>query len=248
MNESMWVTKDWIPVLAAFVGACFAGIGAFLVSQMSAKITRHREHWRKHRNALVQLEYRLNEILCIVWDNRYLVQRIQEVMAKHDGRVPVTWMEPQPLPSVASEYPKLLRLELVNGFFSFQVKLRRHNDDIAQICSAHADMRSAKIRANIDRSQYVTSLGEYINNVGELQKAYDLIDKYTMELLARVRVSIRKDRLLDKAHFFTVPSCLPVTPDDVSMEIPIVEKGIEQVRAKSRQDIKEFFGDPPEGE
>ncbi len=242
MDDTVWTAKDWIPIVAAFVGAFCAGIGVFLATEVSAKIARNRERWRQHLNALVHLDYRLNEILCIVADNRYLAKKIQK-MEEDIGRVRVTWMELQPLPSVASEYPKLLRMELVNGLFSFQIKLRRHNDDIAQICRVYADMRSAKIRKDIDDDQYATSLGEYVNNASEMLKAYDLIDKYTKELLARIRISNRRDRLLIGSDYFTIPSCFPVTNDEVATEIPILEGEIEKVRATSNQDIKEFIGE-----
>jgi len=237
--------KDWIPVMSAFVGAFAGGFAAFWVSRINSRIDRNRKHWAQHRNALVRLEYLLNEAMSITSDNRYLAVDAANKLAKPDGRIPMMWFAPKALPRDSSLLIDLLRLEIINEAFSYFDKVRKLNDDMDMAYVAYSEMRGAMLRKDIDGNAYKRSLNEYKFNLERLGKAYHLMDHVTVGLLARVRVTLRMDSHHDKCRFYHMPRLEDVGLDEISSERSEVEQECVQIGARSRGEIARFLGDVP---
>src|SRR3972149_6444114 len=106
-----------MPLVAAAVGAFFGGLAAFVVSQVNESVKRRRERWFKHRNALVQLEYLLNEITDVLSANRHVATVAIGSIPKNDIGLRIVWSEPRALPYDSSLLTTFLRIELIKELF-----------------------------------------------------------------------------------------------------------------------------------
>lgn len=245
MSEASIGLKDWIPVIAAFLGALVAGIVAFGVSRVNSRIDRHRERWKMHWNALVQLEYRLNEILGITNDNRHHAKVAISAAAKSAERLRIVWSEPKTLPRDVPFMGEFLRPKLAEALFSYCETLRKLNNDTETLCKAFSEMRSALVRQDIKGTQYNQSLQEFGVGLSTLSKAYDLLDEKTEAMLARVRATEKADRLHDSDKFFNMPKLEEISDEVVRKERMLQQAEIDEVRARSRREIDKYFGDSP---
>jgi len=245
MDENTWNIHAWMPLVAAATGAFLGAFFVFYVSQVNERIKRNHIRWFKHRNALVALEYQLNEILGIVADIRSTARSALDSASTSDNAVVIIWTKPQTLPRNQSFLTALLRLEMINELFSYDQQMRKVNHDTRMIRQAYAQMRNAFLRKNLLREQYLQSLQEFRDNLQILIKAYDLIDNRTMKLLARTRATLKGDMIHDKNTFFKMPIPADISEDAISDELSSLEKEIVEVRSISRSEIKQYLGEKP---
>ena len=232
------------PLLAAAVGAFFGGIVAFLVSQMNERIKRHRKRWFEHRNSIPQLERMLNEVLDTTGANMHTAETVIDLAPGNETRLPIVWSELHPLPFDPTLQTNLLRIELINELFSFGVKKRRQNADTEVLCRAYSDMRDGLLRHDLNRDQYLASLAEFQQGLRVLMKGYRLMDERTLTLLARLRVSLYKDKTHDERgwSFYWMPKLEVVSKDEVKEERGILDKEIAETQSRSRDEIKKHLG------
>jgi len=242
MMEGFSNILQWMPVLAAAVGGIVGGLAAFFVSQVNESIKKRRKRWFEHRNALVQLEYLLNEITDIIAANRHIVTMAIDPITKKDIGLPIVWSEPHPLPYDSSLPTHFLRIEIINKLLSYGVKIRRLNNDIKTICRAYSEMRSGLLRQDLSKDQYLLSLAEFRKGLEYLMKAYDLMDERTQALLARSRATFQRDKLHDNGRFFRMPNLENITADEIDSELKRLREEIAEVQSRSRNEIKQWLG------
>jgi len=247
MTKNLSSIIQWIPVVAAAVGALIAGLVAFFVSQANERVKRHRKRWFEHRNALERLESLLNEITDIIAANRGNATKAIDAITKNDIGLRIVWSEPHTLPYDSSIRIMFLRIELINEFFSYGVKIRRLNNDTETICRAYSEMRSGLLRQDLSKNQYLLSLTEFQKGLENLLNAYDLMDERTQALLARTRATLLKDKLHDNRSFFgfllKMPKLENITMVEVDSELKRLRKEIAETQSRSRNEIKQYFGE-----
>ena len=241
MKDFLAHIKVWMPLVTAAVGAFFGAIFAFAVSQKNEKIKRHREIWREHRNALVELEQRLNENLGLLSDNRFHAQNMLNSENTHQEKMLMTWGRPQLLPRDTDLPRSLQRIELLNELMSYNEKIRKLNHDTQQLCDGYKEMRTARLSNNVPIEQYKSSWREYCAGLKTLLGAYDLMDHRTETLLARVRVTQREDTKHDKCRFFKMPSLVNISEQQIEEEGRKLAEEMNQTQEKSRHDIDKFL-------
>lgn len=233
-----------MPLLAAAVGAFFGGIVAFSVSQVNERIKGNRKRWFEHRNSLPQLERMLNEVLDTTGANMHTAETVINLEPRGETALPIAWSEPHPLPFDATMQTNLLRIELINELFSYGVRTRRLNADTETLCRAYSEMRSGLLRHDLSREQYLIGLVEFQQGLKILSKAYRLTDERTLTLLARLRVSLHKDKTHDERgwSFYWMPKPEVVSKDEVKEERGILDKEIAETQSRSRDEIKRYLG------
>ena len=244
MEDSSKILQ-WLPLMAAAIGAFFGGLAAFFVSQANERVKRHRKRWLEHRNAFVRLDYLLNEITDIIGSNRYIASLIIDAEREGDSRVPIIWTEPHLLPFDSTLLQKFLRIELSMEMFSYGIKIRRLKNDTETICRAYTEMRSSLLRQDINENQYLTSLNEFSVGMNNLLKSYDFMDMRTQALHARSRAAFNLDEHHDKRSFirflFRMPIIKHVSAEEIESELERLKKEIAETQSKSRKENEEWL-------
>lgn len=204
-------------------------------------VKRNRKRWSEHRDALMQLEFYLNEIMGILADNRAHARVVLSSASDAVNTIEVVWSEPRTLPRDMSFIQSFLRRELINALFSYNQTIRKLNNDTGMIRESYSEMRSAFLSRNLERSKYLGSLEEYRNGMRALKKAYRLMDDRTIDLLARTRATLTEDKVRDKGRFFKLPIPKDISRDEVNRELKRLREEIEQVRSRSRDELDEYF-------
>ncbi len=234
-----------MPVLAAAVGGIVGGLAAFFVSQGNERVKRHRKRWLEHRNALVRLEYPLNEITDIIAANRHIATMAIDSITKNDIGLLIVWTEPHALPYDSSLVTSFLRTELTNELFPYGVKIRRLNNDTKTICRAYSEMRSGLLRQDLSKDQYLPCLTKFRKGLEYLMKAYDLMDERTEALLARTRATFHRDKLHDNRSFlgflFKMPNLENISTVEIDSELKRLREEIAEIQSRSRNEIKQWL-------
>ncbi len=237
-------SSEWFP---AAVGAFFAAIAAFSVSQFNEKVRRHRKRWLEHFNALVPLDHALNETVDRLWANRALAHLAIDAIGQAGKGITVIYRLPSPLPRSDAHLRSYLRLELINEVFSFNVKIRRLNGDIRTVCEAYAEMRSGLLRQELRPEQYHCSLTQFQANLQNLVKAFDLVLSRTLDLHARVRVTMKEDKRHNNDTFWKflngTPNLAVIDSDRLQSELVQMKREMDDVQARSREEIRQWYGD-----
>ena len=252
MNIILFCLNEWISlffesistllppdVRGAFVGAVVGAVGAYLVSQKTLKKERIRKRWFEHRNFLVELEHLLNEMIDFISCNRYASKKIIDIENVDLRGIHIAWSKPNNFPTDLNNISPLLRIELKNKLFSYNMKIRRINNDISNINLAYNTMTNAKLSDNITRDQYLVSFREYKNNNSKLNNAYSLIEKRTEEILTYVRVALDKDKKLDNSSFRKLPKPLEISEQELKLKAIEIQEEINLIIENSRKELKD---------
>ena len=243
--ENSFKILQWMPLVAAAIGAFFGGLAAFFVSQANERVKRHRKRWLEHRNAFVLLDYLLNEITDIIGSNRYIAELIIKSTKKEEIGIQIIWKEPHILPFDSTLLQRFLRIELSMQLFSYGIKIRRLNNDTETICRAYSEMRSSLLRKDLGESQYLSSLNEFRLNMNNLLMSYDFMDRRTQALHARGRAAFNLDEHHDKRSFirflFRMPIIKHVSAEEIESELERLKKEIAETQSKSRKENEEWL-------
>ncbi len=227
--------------IAAFLGALFA----FGVSQLNEHFKKNRERWFKHRNALVNLEYKLNSILGIISDNKHTFSISIKSYSNSKTHKIIIWAVPHTIPFDSSILNSFLDIEMINEIFSYNENIRKSNHDVNALWRAYSEMRNSFLKNEITEVQYMVSLKEFCEGIKLLNQAYDLIDNRTIKLLAGVRLSLRKDKQNDQRWaFFMTPKLRPLDDEEVESEIELLRKELKDTQKRSRDELDIYFTEP----
>ncbi len=171
--------------IAAFAGAFFA----FLFVRLAEFFSKLYERQTKHYNSLVTLGTQLNENITIINDNLFLLPNFRRVISA--GHIYFNSLHVFPIDK--SHYENLHDLDLINEVFSYFYQLRRINDDMTTMVSGYVDIKNALVQKNIKPSEYKINANSIADNLKMLEVFLKDMDEKTINLLARVRIQMKKE-------------------------------------------------------
>jgi hypothetical protein len=238
--ETYLSVVPWLPIGDAALGAFFGAFFGFIVNQYAESLKKTRNRWEKHWNALVRLEYRLNEVMGLVADSKYMVDQLSESSGQANDATTVIWYELKMIPRDVPFSTDLLRIGLINLLFSFHEKLRKLNNDTIWINRSYAEMRSALLRRDVDRPQYEQSLAEFRSNLGKLSGAYGLLYDRTFALMVETRAAMVMDKCYNNKRLFRMPRPKEATETQRESARKQLAGEIKLVRSKSRSELEQY--------
>lgn len=226
----------WI-IVSVFIGT----ISTYYVNKRAEVNKGRRRTWVAHINALVSLQHSLNTILNILNTNKIIASNTLRAKAENPNNLILTRTVPHLVPNDSMNFQMLQRNELINAFFSFNIKIEKINNDTKTASKTFTEYRSAKILGQITDKEYIKIHKEYCNGLNMLLKSYDLLEIKTSELLARVRVSLELDNKHKNSSFIKRASLEEVTEFHINNELEELSIEIEEVRRKSKEDIDKYL-------
>ncbi|MCK5127180.1 MAG: hypothetical protein KAR42_13075 [candidate division Zixibacteria bacterium] len=240
--------KDWLPVIkvsiGTFLGTFLGALVGFFISYLMERHKRNYERWRRHHNAMVDAEYRLNSILDIIDNGKVKVRNVITIYATRKKELEenniIIWDEPLELPVDMTKPMPLQRQILQNELFSYDRKLCKLNGDIRIISKVFSDMRELYLKKSISKENYIISIGEYANRCQTLWVAYEQIDKKTKFLQARLRVTRKIDGAYLNKVLFNIPKPQEITKEQILEEQEILQSEIKTNQDLSKQETEEL--------
>lgn len=224
--------------LADASGAFFGALFAFGFGLIAYFIQKKFDRYHKHKNAVVELEYLLQEHLDLNAGNRYLLQGAIKTIDK--GAFNFTILTPFRLPENLSL--KLGNLELINRYAGYCVSASKLNHSMATWEKMTDQLHQAAIAGAL------TEDAKKANQAHLRAQAMDLIrflfglEKETKELVSYVRIFLRLDK-----NIWSIPLLEKklgtkeiITHKEVKAEEKKMEKEIEEIGKESRDRIDQI--------
>lgn len=218
----------------AFTGAfftfAFVILGYFLKRLYQRKV--------KHYNTLVFFEALFNDYLGIIHDNIYLIEPFRKAITS--GKL--YWSTLKLLFIDKSRLSDLLNIELINEINDYFLDVRKLNDDIEGITNGYVELKNAFIQRNIDQQTYIINAETVAENLLIINVFSDELEKNTLQILAKIRIYLRKDKLFASLliEFFTRKKVSEIKKREMKEEIEKLKKELTTTASKSKIKIEEL--------
>lgn len=180
----------------------------------------------QHFNSLINLETQLNEISTVIRDNNIQVNGFKKAIVTGN----IFWGTLEQIEIDKSHYNNLYDIDLLNEVFSLFYKLRRMNDDMKNLQNGFSDLKNAYIPKHITVSHYISNAKLISEHLSTLQDYSSYLLDEIEQLLAKVRVQIKKDKPLPSKiiGLFIHPSSNSVTLNELNSEIKNMRQEVEE--------------------
>lgn len=214
---------------SAFAGAFFA----FLFIQLANFINSMIKKRERNHQALKKIEHLCNDHLDALGRNIYNIDQMvaQLETAKNKGLVLISSNRPQPLSIDEKITFGLINIDLINDFFSYNLKIKRCNSDLNRILNLYDFYRDALVQKSISPEIYMSNIEKCISYFLEIQKFLIAFQEHSKEIIATVRIRDKKDKLFIRKHHEKNFKYL------LEKEVEKINSEIESVRKKSQSEI-----------
>ena len=221
--------------IGAFLGALFA----FIVSMLTLWVEKTRARFIKHKNAVVELEYILNDHLNDIATNEFLLKHNIDILKKEH----LTYNKFTLLDLPQEVELKLGDLVVINLYFSYRESVRRINADLNKINISLDSLNNyAVITRRIPSENFnhfiiqMESLKKYLNK-SLLKETKNLLPFFRIYLL---RISSMRYKGI---KIYKLNNYKEISKSEIACELKKLEKEIEQTMKESKENIEEVLND-----
>lgn len=228
----------WQNLIIQGAGAFFGAFFAFLFGGLAFFIKTRRDRFILHKNALVEIEYLLNEHLNDIAKNSYLIEHDLEIIKKEH----LTYDRLYELRLPAGIELKLGDLEIINRYSSYRESILRINADFNKINKA-LDLIS-NYAVTHDKKVHSDNFKHLAEQMETVNKFLKLLTNETKELLAYTRIYMQRvDSLKEKRlNIYKLNGYREITEEELKEEQEKLNKEIEQTMKESKERIKQAIG------
>lgn len=232
--------SDYIlPSVSAFMGAFFAFLFLITGQWFSQFYSRHR----KHRNALVKLEYSLNEYADVSNKNIGLLKGLDERL----NSLPVMSMSTFGTIQVDKNILlELKNIDLINDLVSFNLDADTGNHELHQLTVLYFEVRQDFVKGRLGGERLKRTLTSFKGDLNTVLKFLESFEKDTKNMLAKVRILLERESVVD--WLIRVTSRKQRYPKGMDLllekELKLLDKEFEEVEKASKKKIEERLGKP----
>lgn len=221
---------------AAFWGAFFAAAFSLLVFLLTRYVSGVIDRRRKHYDFLVRLETKLNQHINRSYMGIYIIEGV--INTTKIGRISYNDIDTLQLPLVG-DFHDLLDEDLLNQIFSYELHTESLNADTAAQGRVYSEMRNALFNNQTDFGQFFSRYPRLLDDLNILLISWQSHQKRTIELLAVVRLAIRRDKTQGIAirHWLMSRKMNSFDKDDIKQEKKKLKGEIDKIGAKSKKQI-----------
>lgn len=214
----------------AFLGAFFAFLFGFLTFWMQKK----RERFFKHKNAVVELEYLLNEHLNDIAKNSFLLTHDIDILRRRHFTYDRLYTFRIPLDLEL----RLGDLDVINRYFSYRESASRLNADFSKINAAFDNLTNFTLAYG--RKPDEGNFTHLIQQMEILIKFLDLVVDEAKNLLAFTRIYLKRlESVREKGlNIYKLNGYSLITDKEMKKELTILNKEIDETMKESRERIK----------
>lgn len=217
-------------------GAFFGAFFAFMFGLVAYYVQKKLDRYHKHKNSVVELEHLLQEHFDISSGNQYLLKGAIETINK--GAFNFTILTPFRLPEDITL--RFGNLELLNKYMPYSTSVTKLN---------HGMMTWGKMVDQLHQAAIAGALSPQAKKANQdhlKAQAMDLIrfllglDQETKELVAYVRVFLRKEKYIWSIPLLERSGKQIVSKGEVEAEREKLEEEMEEIGEESRKQIDEI--------
>ena len=214
----------------AFLGAFFAFLFGFLTFWMQKK----RERFFKHKNAVVELEYLLNEHLNDIAKNSFLLTHDIDILKRRHFTYDRLYAFRIPIDLEL----RLGDLDIINRHFSYRESISRLNADFSKINAAFDNLTNFTLAYG--RKPDEGNFTHLIQQMELLIKFLDLVVDEAKSLLAFTRIYLRRlESFKEKGlNIYKLSGYSLITDKEMKKESTILNKEIDETMKESRERIR----------
>jgi len=218
---------------AAFAGAFFAFFFTWVAKLVEKAIKRQTLHF----NALVKMENLLNENIGVAHDNIYICKPFISAISRGN----VYYNNLKTIPKDKQILLELHDTDMINRLFSYYSDIRKMNDDIETLTTAHALLTQALMENNMSLPHYTTNAQILAHKITEIEAFLLQFQTKTLRLQARVRIQLRKDMSLwtKVQRQLIQTNGESITDEEVEAEYQILIGELSEIKQASRTEIRE---------
>ena len=221
--------------IGAFLGALFA----FIASMLTLWVEKTRARFIMHKNAIVTLEYTLNDHLNDISTNDFLIKHNINILRK--GHLTYNRFSLLDLPQELEL--KLGDLTVINRYFSYRESIRRINADLNKI---NIGLDSINNYAVITGRTPSENFSHFVAQMESLNKYLNRsLLKETRNLLAFSRIYLRRINSLKYKGIiiYKLNNYKEISKSEIASELKKLEKEIEQTMKESKENTEEVLND-----
>lgn len=228
----------WENLIIEGSGGFFGAFFAFIFGLSAFWIQKKRERFIMHKNAVVELEYLLNDHLNDIAKNGYLIKHnIKILNQKH-----LTYDRLHYFRLPTDLELRLGDLEIINRYFSYRESIVRLNSDFNKINYAFDNLTNfALIYGKVPADENFTHL---VSQISTLDKLLGLVLEETKALLAFARIYLRRIHSFKEKglNIYKLNGYGVINDKEIEIELKILDKEIEETMKDSREKIKKAVG------
>ena len=236
--EQIYINKDSAYIengLGAFFGAFFAFIFLILGNLFSKIYNRNK----KHSDALVKLEYLLNEYSSINSDNIFLIRGFIELLEKGDFYVCIF----KKLEIDRSILLDLYNIDFINDIFSLNIEIYKDNESLNTITKLYTELKSAYLEGKINKETYDNHIKTLvIPSLKYLKECLVALDLTIKDTIVKTRILLEPKSII--GWFTKIILRKSYYPKKFEIlykkELEKVEKEYEEVKKKSEEKIEKI--------
>lgn len=179
-KDSNFITNG----MGAFMGAFFAFL--FLITERLFEKIYSRN--KKHRNALVKIEYTLNEYLSINYDNIYLVEGfIKSIEKKYVNVNHFTKL------GINKEILlDLYNIDLINDFHTLNIEIYKVDESLETISSWYDKINESFLDGKINKESHDINIKQILTNFQNLKKFLESLNDKIIIVQSKIRVLLHE--------------------------------------------------------
>lgn len=223
----------WENIIVQGAGAFLGAFFAFLFGLLTLWIQKLRERFILHKNAVVELEYLLNEHLNDIAKNGYLIKHDISILSNAN----LTYDRLYPLRLPHDLELRLADLDIINKYFSYKESVLRINADLKKINDALDNINNVIIsRGTIHKNNFT----HIVQQMEILNKFLSLLTEECKYLLAFTRVYLRRIHSFKakRGLIYKLNSYKTITEEEIKDELKVLEGEVHEVMNESRKKIE----------
>lgn len=238
-NNGIKIINDfWEDVIIQGAGGFFGAFFAFIFGLLTFWINKKRERFFLHKNAVVELEYLLNDHLNFIAKNEYLTIHTVKILKRRY----YTYNKLQLFRLPDDLELRLGDLDVINRYFDYRESLVRLNSDFEKANRAFENLSNFALTQGIPpHERNFTHLIEQLNLLNKF--LFSLLDE-VKELLAYVRIYLRRlESFKEKGiRVYKLNRYSRITEKEIKKELKTLEKEIRKTMQESQEKIKKTLG------
>jgi len=217
---------------SAFWGAFWGAFLAFIFGLIAYRITKKWDRFSQHKNSLVKLDNLLNRHLDEIAAVKFQAGDIKKLL--RNGKLTHARFQPFKLPeNLEIDFGSL---DIANRYLAYSSSISRTNGDMASVNHALNRFEDVLINGQVLKKENLDFMADLLE---KLEKFLDSLANRAKETLVMARLHINE--LKSKSSFFFGVLNgnweLSFTPEEIKAEAQKLDKEIELVSKKSKEEI-----------
>ncbi|MBW7955448.1 hypothetical protein H3C66_01835 [Patescibacteria group bacterium] len=217
-------------------GAFFGAFFAFMFGLVAYYVQKKLDRYHKHKNSVVELEHLLQEHFDISSGNQYLLKGAIETINK--GAFNFTILTPFRLPEDITL--RFGNLELLNKYMPYSTSVTKLNHGMATWGKMVDQLHQAAIAGALSPEAKKANQNHLKAQATDLIRFLLGLDQETKELVAYVRVFLRKEKNIWSIPFIEKAGKPIVSKEEIVLEKKKLEEEMEEIGEESRKQIDEI--------